>query len=181
MKSNSSQALRCSKAGSGYPILLQSLSVGWLSMKANYRVKWNRDVQKCVPQLEHHQVTLARGSRMLTRTETRRLWAIKRGHRASDFAVLSPCSVPAVFVQKEHSQYFEVQSTPDTDPGGGAAAARRRRRGHRCWRGRARITTRSARASDTIRSGEVDEVNPCLGRTGWLPYLEGFSNETSCG
>ncbi|KAI7592077.1 hypothetical protein KC316_g2510 [Hortaea werneckii] len=32
------------------------------------------------------------------------------------------------------------------------------------------------RASDTIRSGEVDEVNPWLRRTGWVPYLEGFSS-----
>lgn len=78
------------------------------------------------------------------------------------------------FVQKDHSQYFEVQSTPDTDRRGIS-----RNQAQETWsqvRERACSHYDEIRASDIIRPGEADEVNPWLKRAGWLPYLEGFSS-----
>lgn len=46
-----------------------------------------------------------------------------------------------LFVQKDHSKYFEVQSTPDIDRRG-IIRDGSRKRGLRYGRGRARITTR---------------------------------------
>ncbi|KAI7458059.1 hypothetical protein KC351_g18349, partial [Hortaea werneckii] len=70
--------------------------------------------------------------------------------------------------------YFEVQSTPDTDRRGIS-----RSQAQETWsqvRERACSHYDEIRASDIIRPGEADEVNPWLKRAGWLPYLEGFSS-----
>jgi hypothetical protein len=75
------------------------------------------------------------------------------------------------FVQKEHSQCFEVRSSEE-----------RRERSVRqskdediwsqAWEQASQHYDR-IRSDDTIRPGETDEVNPWLRRTGWIPYLEG--------
>ncbi|KAI6957743.1 hypothetical protein KC332_g17517 [Hortaea werneckii] len=78
------------------------------------------------------------------------------------------------FVQKDHSQYFEVQSTPDTDRRG-ISGDQTQEVWSQVWE-RACAHYDEIRASDTIRPGEADEVNPWLRRTGWVPYLEGFSS-----
>ncbi|KAI7279546.1 hypothetical protein KC340_g18885, partial [Hortaea werneckii] len=81
---------------------------------------------------------------------------------------------PGIALFPNHSQYFEVQSTPDTDRRGIS-----RSQAQETWsqvRERACSHYDEIRASDIIRPGEADEVNPWLKRAGWLPYLEGFSS-----
>ncbi|KAI7493192.1 hypothetical protein KC367_g8723 [Hortaea werneckii] len=75
---------------------------------------------------------------------------------------------------KDHSQYFEVRSTPDTDRRG-ISRDQTQETWSQVWE-RACSHYDEIRASDTIRPGEADEVNPWLRRTGWVPYLEGFSS-----
>lgn len=79
-----------------------------------------------------------------------------------------------LFVQKEHSQYFEVRGdagmeTPsDSTNAAGSVWSD-------AWE-RASQHYDMVRADDVIRAGEVDEVNPWLRRTGWILYLEGFGS-----
>lgn len=76
-------------------------------------------------------------------------------------------------MQKEHSQFFEVRNDDDD-------AARQPcptvkgdvERWSEAWT-RASQHFDNVCADDTIRPGAVDEVNPWLRRTGWIPYLEG--------
>ena len=79
-----------------------------------------------------------------------------------------------LFVQKEHSQYFEVRGdagmeTPSVSTNAAGSVW------SDAW-GRASQLYDMVRADDVIRAGEVDEVNPWLRRTGWIPYLEGFGS-----
>ncbi|KAI6816362.1 hypothetical protein KC342_g15509 [Hortaea werneckii] len=77
-------------------------------------------------------------------------------------------------VQKEHSQYFEVQSTPETDRRG---SGRDQEQGElsQVWE-RACSHYDKIRANDITRPDEVDELNPWLRRTGWVSYLGGLSS-----
>jgi len=77
-----------------------------------------------------------------------------------------------IFVQKEHSQFFEVTSERNDGD-----VARNKSDGaetawSRAWE-RASQHYDAIRADDTIRAGAVDEVNPWLRRTGWVPFMEG--------
>jgi hypothetical protein len=89
------------------------------------------------------------------------------------------------FVQKEHSQYFEVRSGAEAEgvsvardaeaEGVSVAGDAEEQAWSQAWE-RASQHYDKIRADDVIRAGEVDEVNPWLRRTGWMPYLEGFSS-----
>ena len=78
------------------------------------------------------------------------------------------------FVQKDHSHYFEVRCIEET---GRPSVSRddEEQTWSQAWE-RASQHYDKVRADDVIRSGEVDEVNPWLRRTGWVPYLEGYSS-----
>jgi hypothetical protein len=78
------------------------------------------------------------------------------------------------FVQGEHSQYFEIQSDVEAE-GVSVAGDAEEQAWSQAWE-RASQHYDKIRADDVIRAGEVDEVNPWLRRTGWMPYLEGFSS-----
>ena len=77
-----------------------------------------------------------------------------------------------IFVQKEHSQYFEVRSGRDHGSGASDSESDDGQAWSQAWE-RASQCYSAIRADDTIRSGAVDEVNPWLRRTGWVPFMEG--------
>ena len=76
------------------------------------------------------------------------------------------------FVQKEHSQFFEVRSRNDPKNEGVGRDLDDEQVWSQAW-GRASQYYNNIRADDTVRSGAIDEVNPWLRRTGWVPFLEG--------
>lgn len=76
------------------------------------------------------------------------------------------------FVQKEHSQFFEVRSRNDRARGGSGRETEDRQVWSEVWE-RASQYYNAIRTDDTIRPGVTDEVNPWLRRTGWVPFLEG--------
>jgi superfamily II DNA helicase RecQ len=76
------------------------------------------------------------------------------------------------FVQKEHSQFFEVRTQHDSGGTNTAADPNDGQVWSRAWE-RASQHYETIRADNTIRAGAVDEVNPWLRRTGWVPFLEG--------
>jgi superfamily II DNA helicase RecQ len=75
------------------------------------------------------------------------------------------------FVQKEHSQYFEVRSSEEQREGS-VRQSKDEDIWSQAWEQASQHYDR-IRSDDTIRPGETDEVNPWLRRTGWIPYLEG--------
>jgi hypothetical protein len=75
------------------------------------------------------------------------------------------------FVQKEHSQYFEVR-TKVVAEGESTGRGSEEEIWSQAWV-QASQHYENIRADETIRPGETDEVNPWLRRTGWIPYLEG--------
>ena len=77
-------------------------------------------------------------------------------------------------MQKEHSQYFEVRSNAEAERAS-VGRGEEEQTWSQAWE-RASQHYDKVRADDIIRSGEVDEVNPWLRRTGWIPYLEGYSS-----
>lgn len=78
-----------------------------------------------------------------------------------------------LFVQKEHSQFFEVRSDPKSgNTINRGHAGGEERTWTQAWE-RASQHYNTIRADDIIRAGAVDEVNPWLRRTGWVPFMEG--------
>ena len=76
------------------------------------------------------------------------------------------------FVQKEHSQFFEVRSRTDRISGEVRRETDDRQVWSEVWE-RASQHNNTIRTDDTIRPGVTDEVNPWLRRTGWVPFWEG--------
>lgn len=74
------------------------------------------------------------------------------------------------FVQKEHSQFFEVRHS--ARDGEATRGSSEEQAWSRAWE-QASQHYDTIRADNTIRSGAVDEVNPWLRRTGWVPFMEG--------
>lgn len=76
------------------------------------------------------------------------------------------------FVHQEHSQFFEVTSDRSNHKGASNGSNREQQTWSQVWE-RASQHYHTIRADDTIRAGAVDEVNPWLRRTGWVPFMEG--------
>ena len=83
-----------------------------------------------------------------------------------------PVQCQRFFVQKEHSQFFEVRSPKGQIRGVSGGEADDGQVWSEVWE-RASQHYNTIRTDDTIRPGVTDEVNPWLRRTGWVPFLEG--------
>jgi hypothetical protein len=100
------------------------------------------------------------GSGMLKREEVER--------RISEHCRAVRCQ--RFFVQKEHSQYFGVRSSEEQSDES-VRQSKDEEIWSQAWEQASQHYDR-IRSDDTIRPGEIDEVNPWLRRTGWIPYLE---------
>ena len=100
------------------------------------------------------------GSGMLKREEVER--------RISEHCRAVRCQ--RFFVQKEHSQYFEVRSSEEQSDES-VRQSKDEEIWSQAWEQASQHYDR-IRSDDTIRPGEIDEVNPWLRRTGWIPYLK---------
>ncbi|KAM0700964.1 hypothetical protein Q7P35_011323 [Cladosporium inversicolor] len=100
------------------------------------------------------------GSGMLKREEVER--------RISEHYCAVRCQ--RFFVQKEHSQYFEVRSSEEQSDES-VRQSKDEEIWSQAWEQASQHYDR-IRSDDTIRPGEIDEVNPWLRRTGWIPYLK---------